>query len=84
MDLYKFHQYQVVRRALPTETNEHPKIFRMKLWETNPGRAKSKVWHFLKKLMKVKKSNGQMLAINEVHDELHIYVILYYLKTYKD
>lgn len=40
----QFHQYQVVGRALPSETDEHPKIYRMKLWATNEVRAKSKFW----------------------------------------
>ncbi|KAF9614990.1 hypothetical protein IFM89_021544, partial [Coptis chinensis] len=62
----QFHQYQVVGRALPTESEEHPKIFRMKLWATNEVRAKSKFWYFSEELKKVKKSNGQVLAINEV------------------
>ena len=88
----QFHQYQVVGRALPTPGDEHPKIYRMKLWATNEVRAKSKFWsvpfihllllwcavferwlvglgarrYFLRKLKKVKKSNGQVLAINEV------------------
>ncbi|CAL9187149.1 unnamed protein product [Musa hybrid cultivar] len=39
-----FHQYQVVGRALPSSTDEHPKIYRMKLWATNEVRAKSKFW----------------------------------------
>ncbi|KAE8701113.1 enoyl-CoA hydratase/isomerase family protein [Hibiscus syriacus] len=30
-----FHQYQVVGRAHPMESDEHPKIYRMKLWATN-------------------------------------------------
>lgn len=42
--LLQFHQYQVVGRALPTEADEHPKIYRMKLWATNEVRAKSKFW----------------------------------------
>ncbi|CAI9760102.1 unnamed protein product [Fraxinus pennsylvanica] len=67
MVTYKFHQYQVVERALPTETDEHPKIYWMKLWATNEVRAKSKFWYFLRKLKKVKKSNDQVLAINEQH-----------------
>ncbi|KAD7116903.1 hypothetical protein E3N88_04171 [Mikania micrantha] len=66
---YKFHQFQVVGRGLPTETDEHPKIYRMKLWATNEVRAKSKFWYFLRKLKKVKKSNGQMLAINEIFEK---------------
>ncbi|XP_048333010.2 large ribosomal subunit protein eL20 isoform X2 [Ziziphus jujuba] len=64
-----FHQYQVVGRALPTESDEHPKIYRMKLWATNEVRAKSKFWYFLRKLKKVKKSNGQVLAINEIFEK---------------
>ncbi|XP_016651136.1 PREDICTED: 60S ribosomal protein L18a-like isoform X3 [Prunus mume] len=62
----EFHQYQVVGRKLPTASIEHPKIYRMKLWATNEVRAKSKFWYFLRKLKKVKKSNGQVLAINEM------------------
>lgn len=40
----QFHQYQVVGRALPTEKDVQPKIYRMKLWATNEVRAKSKFW----------------------------------------
>ncbi|CAL8989848.1 unnamed protein product [Prunus brigantina] len=58
-----FHQYQVVGRKLPTASDGHPEIYRMKLWATNEVRAKSKFWYFLRKLKKVKKSNGQVLAI---------------------
>jgi large subunit ribosomal protein L18Ae len=43
----QFHQYQVVGRALPTPGDEHPKIYRMKLWATNEVRAKSKFWYAL-------------------------------------
>ncbi|KAG6486688.1 hypothetical protein ZIOFF_055267 [Zingiber officinale] len=63
---FRFHQYQVVGRGLPTDAEPHPKIYRMKLWATNDVRAKSKFWYFLRKLKKVKKSNGQVLAINEI------------------
>ncbi|XP_050943681.1 aspartyl protease family protein 2 [Cucumis melo] len=69
MVTFRFHQYQVVGRALPSESDEHPKIYRMKLWATNEVRAKSKFWYFLRKLKKVKKSNGQILAINEIFEK---------------
>ncbi|KAL4366765.1 hypothetical protein GQ457_05G005190 [Hibiscus cannabinus] len=69
MVAFRFHQYQVVGRGLPTESDEHPKIYRMKLWATNEVRAKSKFWYFLRKLKKVKKSNGQVLAINEIFEK---------------
>lgn len=63
---YKYHQYQVVGRHLPTAKDPEPPVFRMKLWATDPVSAKSKFWYFLRKLRKVKKANGQILAINEV------------------
>ncbi len=41
---FKFHQYQVVGRHLPTEKEPNPTLYRMKLWATDPVRAKSKFW----------------------------------------
>ncbi|XP_009109630.1 60S ribosomal protein L18a-2 isoform X1 [Brassica rapa] len=69
MGVFRFHQYQVVGRALPTENEVQPKIYRMKLWATNEVRAMSKFWYFLRKQVKIKKSNGQMLAINEIFEK---------------
>ncbi|CAL9235272.1 unnamed protein product, partial [Arabidopsis halleri] len=40
----QLHQYQIVGRALPTEKDEQPKIYRMMLWATNVVLAKSKFW----------------------------------------
>lgn len=105
---FQFHQYQVVGRGLPTETDQHPKIYRMKLWATNDVRAKSKFWwvfrnpthedqilsaekhmysifygycrYFLRKLKKIKKSNGQVLAINEVCAAFaSVHLLFYYI-----
>ena len=69
MVTFRFHQYKIVGRALPTEFDERPKIYREKLWAMNEVHAKSKFWYFLRKLKKVKKSNGQMLAINEIFEK---------------
>ena len=41
---YKYHQYQVVGRHVPTEKDAEPTLYRMKLWATDPVRAKSKFW----------------------------------------
>jgi large subunit ribosomal protein L18Ae len=32
-------------------------------------RARSKFWYFLRKLKKVKKSNGQIITVNEIFEE---------------
>jgi large subunit ribosomal protein L18Ae len=41
---YKFHQYQVVGRHLPTEAEPAPTVYRMKVWAMDAVRAKSKFW----------------------------------------
>jgi len=43
---FKYHQYQVVGRHLPTEHNENPELYRMKLWASDTVAAKSKFWCF--------------------------------------
>merc|ERR1719162_514941 len=64
----RMHQYQIVGRAAPTPKNPTPKIYRMRLFARNKVLAKSRFWYFMKKLQKAKKSGGELLVINELHD----------------
>lgn len=41
---FKFHQFQVVGRHLPTEAEPTPTVYRMKVWAEDAVRAKSKFW----------------------------------------
>ena len=67
--LFKFHQYQVVGRHNPTTADPNPTVYRMKVWAPDAVRAKSKFWYFLRKLRRVKKANGQVLAVNEIFEK---------------
>ncbi|KAI7990749.1 60S ribosomal protein L18a [Camellia lanceoleosa] len=86
------HQYQVVGRALPMETDQHPKIYRMKLWATNEVRAKSKFWYFLRKLKKVSEMKAEyfppkvdIILQNEIPTDFYILVSgAVYLKGLKN
>jgi large subunit ribosomal protein L18Ae len=62
-------EYQVIGRRLPSEADSEPKLFRMRLFAPNPIVAKSRFWYFLTKLKKIKKSNGEIVAINEIHEK---------------
>lgn len=42
--LFKYHQYQVVGRHLPTDADPSPTLYRMKVWAKDAVRAKSKFW----------------------------------------
>jgi large subunit ribosomal protein L18Ae len=67
--LFKYHQYQVVGRHLPTDADPSPTLYRMKVWAKDAVRAKSKFWYFLRRLRRVKKANGQIIAVNEIHEK---------------
>lgn len=62
----RLNEYQVIGRHLPTETNSTPKLYRMRIFAPNTVVAKSRFWYFLMKLKKVKKSNGEVVSINQV------------------
>ncbi|ODQ63862.1 ribosomal protein L18ae [Nadsonia fulvescens var. elongata DSM 6958] len=61
-------EYQVIGRRLPTEHDLTPKLYRMRIFAPNTVVAKSRFWYFLAKLRKVKKTNGEIVSINQVHE----------------
>ncbi|OLL27055.1 60S ribosomal protein L20-B isoform C [Neolecta irregularis DAH-3] len=71
------HEYQVIGRRLPSESEPVPKLFRMRLFATNQVIAKSRFWYFLKKLRKVKKSNGEIISINVISEKRPLKVKTY-------
>lgn len=40
----------------------------MRIFAKDPVHAKSKFWYFLRKMNKVKKANGEILACSEIHE----------------
>merc|ERR1712048_55012 len=63
------HQYQVVGRHLPTESDPSPSLYRMKVWAVDEVCARSKFWYFIKRIKRVKKANGQIIAVNEIFEK---------------
>ena len=62
-------EYQVIGRHLPTDMNPAPKLYRMRIFAPNTVVAKSRFWYFLMKLRKVKKSNGEIVSLNVIHEK---------------
>lgn len=60
--------YLVVGRKKQTEKSQDNKIFKMRIFAKNPILAKSKFWYFLRRMNKVKKANGEILACSEIHE----------------
>ncbi|CAD6590006.1 MAG: 60S ribosomal protein L20, partial [Tremellales sp. Tagirdzhanova-0007] len=60
----RFTEYSVVGRKLPTEAEATPKLYRMRIFAPNDVVAKSRYWYYLRQLKKVKKANGEIVALN--------------------
>ena len=56
----------VVGRALPTEKDPKPSLFKMTIFAPNVVVAKSRFWYFVSQLKKLKKANGEVVDIKEV------------------
>jgi len=61
-------EYQVLGRHLPTASEPNPKLYRMRIFAPNEVVAKSRFWYFLRKMKKVKKATGEIVAVNQVHE----------------
>ncbi|KAI1608681.1 ribosomal L18ae/LX protein domain-containing protein [Exophiala viscosa] len=65
----RLQEYQVIGRHLPTDANPTPKLYRMRIFAPNNVVAKSRFWYFLMKLRKVKKSYGEIVSLNVIHEK---------------
>ncbi len=64
-------EYQVVGRLKPLSTkraSSNPPLYRMRIFAQNHVVAKSRFWFFLKKMKRVKRANGEVVSLNELHD----------------
>jgi len=62
------HEYQVVGRHVPTATDLHPKIYRMRLFTKSAIIAKSRFWYYLSQRKKMKRASGEILSVNEIFE----------------
>ena len=70
----KINQYMVVGRGKPTESNPHPKVYRVCIFAPNEVVAKSRFFYFMSRLNKVKKANGEVLAVTQIFESRPTYV----------
>ncbi|BEJ14709.1 hypothetical protein CspHIS471_0404760 [Cutaneotrichosporon sp. HIS471] len=65
----RFQEYSVVGRGLPTEQEPEPKLYRMRIFAPNDVVAKSRFWYYLRQLKKMKKSHGEIVALNIISEK---------------
>merc|ERR1711918_338454 len=66
---YDYHQYEVIGRHVPTERDPNPKVYRIKLFTRNETQARSRFWYFIRRLVKMKKANAEILSIREIFEK---------------
>ena len=65
-------EYMVIGRRLPTEKEEVPVLYRMRLFAPNETFAKSRFWYFARQLRKMKKATGEIVAVHKVRDPVSV------------
>ena len=56
-------------RKLPTEQDSNPKVYALRLFASNEVVAKSKFWYHLRRQLKTKAAQGQILAVNKIYEK---------------
>merc|ERR1711981_1125764 len=64
----EFRQYEVIGRHVPTERDPEPKASRIKLFTKNETQARSRFWYFIRRLVKMKKANAEILSVKEIFE----------------
>uniref|UniRef100_A0AC34RRT8 60S ribosomal protein L18a n=1 Tax=Panagrolaimus sp. JU765 TaxID=591449 RepID=A0AC34RRT8_9BILA len=62
-------QYIVIGRKLPTEADPNPRLYKMEIFASDPVVAKSRFWYFTSMLRRVKKTAGEIISCEEIHEK---------------
>merc|ERR1711931_137680 len=62
-------EYKVIGRMMPTDKNKVPAIYQMRIFAPDTIVAKSRFWYFAKKLKKMKKTEGEILACQRIFEK---------------
>jgi large subunit ribosomal protein L18Ae len=62
-------EFQVIGRKLPSQQERNPQLYKMRIFAPNTVVAKSRFFYFICKLKKIKKTAGEIVSINQVHEK---------------
>ena len=62
------HEYLIIGRRVPSDKNPNPTLYKMNIFSTNSVRAQSRFWYFMSTLKKLKKTNGEIVTVNEIFE----------------
>merc|ERR1711935_329583 len=62
-------EYKIVGRSIPTEKNRVPPLYQMRIFANDKATAKSRFWYFCTQLRKMKKTQGEIVCCEQVHEK---------------
>eukprot|EP00761_Pharyngomonas_kirbyi_P011177 gb/GECH01011202.1/.p1 GENE.gb/GECH01011202.1/~~gb/GECH01011202.1/.p1 ORF type:complete len:195 (+),score=19.36 gb/GECH01011202.1/:1-585(+) len=62
-------RYFIAGRMIPSQKYPTTSIYKMTIFARNEVQAKSRFWYFLRRMKKVKKANGEILAVRQLQEE---------------
>merc|ERR1711953_277623 len=64
-----FREFRVIGRKLPTADEPETPLYRMRIFAPDPVVAKSRFWYFLRQVRKFKKTTGEIVSVEEIHEK---------------
>ena len=61
-------EFVVVGRRNPSATLPKPPLYQMTIYASDEVQAKSRFWYFIKRLKRVKKTNGELISIKTISE----------------
>ena len=66
--LQPIRHFVVIGRKEPSETEPNPQLYKLQVFAEDEVVARSRFWYVLHQSRKMKKTTGQILSVNEVHE----------------
>ena len=66
LTFFKLKQYKVFGRRLPSEKEQDPPLYQMRIFAPDTVQAKSRFWYFLRFLKNIKKAHGEIVSCGQV------------------
>jgi large subunit ribosomal protein L18Ae len=67
--MIKVRQFYVVGRALPSESVPEPTLYRIRIFARDETLARSKFWYHMKRQHKVRRIQGEIVNVSEIHEK---------------
>ncbi|XP_074609999.1 large ribosomal subunit protein eL20-like [Acropora palmata] len=61
-------EFEIIGRAVPSEKDESPPLYKMRIFAPDEVVAKSKYWYFCSRLKKIKKTRGEIVSCQQIFE----------------